>query len=326
MVLTRPQTDFPDPQPKNNAHNNSMKTKTQTMKKLKTLALAGVLTLIGVGATPAQNLILNGDFTANAAAFAAWPGGINYAGNPAAITDWGNPLDGQVGLNGMATGASDVFGPVNPAGQTYAFLQGGATAFVLDQGLPAAYTTNATYQFSFDVAARAGNSSVTFRAQIGDNSVVHVTTGNLIANPAEFTHYSYTFTSPAAFNGAPSVQLWNLTSGDNTINFANASLVLLWINNPTTTTLMSSANPSTYGGAVNLTATVTTTNGIPTGTVTFKDGVTTLGTGTLGSGSSNTATATLTLTNLAASSHGLTASYGAIPTSSGALRVRWRRW
>ena len=204
-----------------------MKTKTQTMKKLRTLAFASVLTLIGVGVAPAQNLILNGDFTANAAAFAAWPGVINYGGNPATITDWGNPLAGQIGLNGRATGASDVFGPVNPAGQTYAFMQGGATAFVLDQGLPAAYTTNATYQFSFDAAARAGNSSVTFQAQIADNSVVHVGTGNLIANPAEFTHYSYTFTSPATFDGAPSVQLWNLTGGDNTVAFANVSLVAL---------------------------------------------------------------------------------------------------
>ena len=256
-----------------------------------------------------QNLILNGNFTANAAAFTTYPGYALPSGT-VAITNWVNALGGLVGLNGPATGAAvgNPFSPTNAGLRTFAFIQGGST--VLTQGLPATYTTNATYQFSFDVAARAGNTNVTFRVQIGDNSVVHVGTGNLIANPAGFTHYIYTFTSPATFNGAPSVQLWNLTAGDNTVDFANVSLVLLWIKSPATTTLMSSANPSTYGGAVTLTATVTTTNGVPTGTVTFQDGVTTLGMGTLGSGSSNTLTATLTLTNLSASSHSLTASYG----------------
>ena len=53
----------------------------------------------------------------------------------------------------------------------------------------------------------------------------------------------------------------------------------------TTTTLTSSQNPSLSGGAVTFAALVTGTAGptgtTPTGTVTFKDGTTTLGTGTL---------------------------------------------
>jgi hypothetical protein len=44
-------------------------------------------------------------------------------------------------------------------------------------------------------------------------------------------------------------------------------------------TLTSSQNPSNFGQAVTFTATVTGTS--PTGTVTFKDGATVLGTGTL---------------------------------------------
>jgi hypothetical protein len=47
----------------------------------------------------------------------------------------------------------------------------------------------------------------------------------------------------------------------------------------TTTTLVSSLNPSGLGQAVTFTATVTGLS--PTGTVTFKDGATTLGTATL---------------------------------------------
>ena len=47
----------------------------------------------------------------------------------------------------------------------------------------------------------------------------------------------------------------------------------------TTTTLASSPNPSPYGGRVSITATVhSTTTGTPTGTVTFQEGATTLGT------------------------------------------------
>ena len=72
----------------------------------------------------------------------------------------------------------------------------------------------------------------------------------------------------------------------------------------------SSFNPSTYGNAITFTNTVTTSGGIPTGTVTFKEGTATLGTGTLGGGSGNQAVATLNLTNLTATTHSIAAVYG----------------
>src|SRR5207244_1706039 len=69
------------------------------------------------------------------------------------------------------------------------------------------------------------------------------------------------------------------------------------------TGLASSPNPSTFGQSVALTATVSPS--AATGTVTFKDGSTSLGTGTLSNG-----TATLTLSTLATGPHSLTAVYG----------------
>ena len=77
-----------------------------------------------------------------------------------------------------------------------------------------------------------------------------------------------------------------------------------------TTTVASSLNPSTYGQSVTFTATVTGTNASfsPTGTVTFMDGATTLGTGTLSG--SPTATTTLTTSALLAAAHSITAVYG----------------
>ncbi|MEI6194508.1 MAG: InlB B-repeat-containing protein, partial [Verrucomicrobiota bacterium] len=73
---------------------------------------------------------------------------------------------------------------------------------------------------------------------------------------------------------------------------------------PTTTTLTSSLNPSTYGNSVTFTATVN--QSAASGTVTFMDGATTLGTGTtLSSGVS-----TYTTSALIGGTHSITAVYG----------------
>jgi len=73
----------------------------------------------------------------------------------------------------------------------------------------------------------------------------------------------------------------------------------------TITTLTSSANPSTYDQSVTFTAMVTATSGSPTGLVTFKDGSSTLGTGTLSGGM-----ASVMVSNLAVATHSITAAYG----------------
>ncbi len=73
-----------------------------------------------------------------------------------------------------------------------------------------------------------------------------------------------------------------------------------------TTTLGIAPSSSTFGQSVTFTATVVATSGTATGTVTFKEGVATLGTGTLnGSG-----IATFSTSSLAVGSHSITASYG----------------
>jgi hypothetical protein len=77
----------------------------------------------------------------------------------------------------------------------------------------------------------------------------------------------------------------------------------------TSTQVTSSLNPSPYGQAVTFTATVTSNapgNGTPTGTVTFYDGTTVLGTGRLSGGMG---TFTTTATALEAGTHTITAHY-----------------
>jgi hypothetical protein len=84
---------------------------------------------------------------------------------------------------------------------------------------------------------------------------------------------------------------------------------------PTTTTLDSSANPSTYGQSVMFTATVAPTTGAatPTGSVTFKDGSTTLGSSALNA----SGVGTFSTSSLAGGSHSITAVYGGDATFSG---------
>lgn len=85
---------------------------------------------------------------------------------------------------------------------------------------------------------------------------------------------------------------------------------------PSTTMLSSSANPALAGQAVTFTANVTGA-GSPTGTVTFKDGATTLGTVTLAGG-----VASFTTSSLAAGNHTIVAIYSGdvtFNTSTGTL-------
>jgi hypothetical protein len=100
-------------------------------------------------------------------------------------------------------------------------------------------------------------------------------------------------------------------SGDANFGTSASPTLTQVVNQPgltaTTTTLVSSANPSNVGQPVTFTATVAPTSGAgtPTGTVTFTDGATSLGTGTLSGGQ-----ATFTTSSLSAGNHTITASYG----------------
>ncbi|HEX7829201.1 MAG TPA: M36 family metallopeptidase [Thermoanaerobaculia bacterium] len=77
---------------------------------------------------------------------------------------------------------------------------------------------------------------------------------------------------------------------------------------PTSTSVSASPNPASYGASVTLTATVTASSGTPTGSVTFYDGATNLGSIPL---SGNTAQ--LMTSSLAIGPHTITAQYGGAP-------------
>jgi hypothetical protein len=104
-------------------------------------------------------------------------------------------------------------------------------------------------------------------------------------------------------------------NGDGQPDFISGSTVLLSQPAPTitapvatTTTLASSASSAASGTSLTFTAAVAPASGaaVPTGTVTFMDGSTTLGAGTLNA----SGTATYTTSSLAVGSHSIVASYG----------------
>lgn len=87
---------------------------------------------------------------------------------------------------------------------------------------------------------------------------------------------------------------------------------------PTTTTLSSSNPNSNFGDTVIFTATVQGGMGSgPTGTVTFMDGSSTLGTGALVSGLSSSSTASYSTNALSIGTHSITAQYGGDANFSG---------
>ncbi len=90
--------------------------------------------------------------------------------------------------------------------------------------------------------------------------------------------------------------------GDSNYSASNSTAVSQVVNKAASTvTLASSLNPSTFGASVTLTATVTSG---ATGTVSFHDGATEIGTGTISNG-----VATLTIGSLSVGTHSITAQY-----------------
>jgi hypothetical protein len=104
---------------------------------------------------------------------------------------------------------------------------------------------------------------------------------------------------------APTAGVFQSSFGSGTSDGFVAKIILTAA---TKTTLTASPTSASIGSAVTFTAKVAETAGIaiPTGSVTFSNGATTLGSGTLNAGG----TATLTTSSLAVGIHSVTAAYG----------------
>jgi hypothetical protein len=152
---------------------------------------------------------------------------------------------------------------------------------------PVTFTVTVAPQFS-----GTPTGTVTFK-----NGTVALETATLVGGIASYTTTKLavgTESITAVYNGSSSFTTSTSEAVSQLVNQAT-----------TTTTLVSSLNPSTFGQSVTFTATVAPQfSGMPTGTVTFKNGTGTLGTVALSGG-----VAKYTTTKLAVGTESITAVY-----------------
>ena len=168
---------------------------------------------------------------------------------------------------------------------------------------PAATTPGGNILFNLTVAGSGGTPSGNFTILEGNTFLY---TGVLDSNGKA----SFSISSLPLGNHS----ITSAYAGDATFATSTSAAVSILIKNLTTTTTV--LNPSSFsptaGTPVIITANVSGTGGLPTGTVTFKEGSTVLGTGTL-DGSGN---ATFTISTLTVGTHAILATYAGDPTFS----------
>jgi parallel beta-helix repeat protein len=155
----------------------------------------------------------------------------------------------------------------------------------------------------FTVPASGTNASITTGFTIGSGSTCPLVTTATTTPPQLSTGASCT----EAISFAPlviGVDSGKMVVTDSAVSLAQTVLLNGTGTTPTTTVLHSSLNPAGVGVTVTFTAQVTSPAGTPTGSVTFTDGSTVLGTGTLTGG-----VAMFSTNSLVIGTHTITATY-----------------
>lgn len=233
-----------------------------------------------------------------------------YLGGSGDDASYGIAIDSSGSAYVMGTTTSANF-PTTPGVFEPSVNTGTGTVFVTKIGAALTTTTLST-----SVNPSVFGQQVSFTATLSPSTPSAVTpTGAVTFSDGTTTLGSATIsTGTAIFNtNSVTVGSHSITAaygGDS--NFApSTSTVLTQVVNQagTTTSLFASPNPSSFGQSVTLTAAVAVAapgSGTPTGTVTFLDGPTALGTTALNSAGN----ATLSTVTLSSGSHSLTAAYG----------------
>ncbi len=152
-------------------------------------------------------------------------------------------------------------------------------------------TYGSTVAFTATISPSTATGTVTFM-----DGALALGTGNLSGGTATLT--------TSSLGGGLHPSITAVYGGDTNFTGSTSSALSQTVDKASTTIgAISSASPSTYGSSVTFIAAVTPSTA--TGTVTFMDGTSTLGTGTLFGG-----TATYSTTALSVGSHSITAVYG----------------
>jgi hypothetical protein len=257
-------------------------------------------------------------------------------GNPTTLTATISILTGSGPLSGTVTffnaGTSIGTGPVS----------GGTANLNVSNLSVASHSLTATYNGNTDFTAspsppvmqvvNQGTTTSTLTSSIptttyGESTTFKATVAVATGAGTPTGHFTF-------FNGATVIGTVNLTglsaslplstlpvgsnsitavySGDTNFVTSTSLPVNQQVNQATPViTLASSLNPSNYGTTVTFTSTVSapTTLGVPSRTVTFYDGASIIGSGTLVQTGTNTSTATFALNSLSGGTHSITAEY-----------------
>jgi hypothetical protein len=165
-------------------------------------------------------------------------------------------------------------------------------------------------------ATAAPGASVTLSVKVaGTNGTptgtVTFKDGTTILSTTNLTSGAATYTTSALALGSHSLTV--SYTGDSIFGAATSSAQTLVVSLTTVTVALTAPSTAVVGASVTLSAAVSGTGGTPTGTITFKDGTTTLSTVTLASGAATYSTSTL-----AAGAHNITATYSGDSTFSAA--------
>jgi hypothetical protein len=198
------------------------------------------------------------------------------------------------------------------AGYTPASIGADGTIYALNYGhlIAIGNLFSTSTQLASSLNPSTYGTAVTFTATVTSPSgtptgTVEFLRGTALLGKATLASGAATFTTSPTQFGAGNLSITASYAGDST-HTASTSSVLQQVVTPapTSTTFSSQPNPSTTGQTVTLTATVAAAPGIPTGSVTFKNGTKLLGRVALSSG-----TATLNTVFNNAGTFNLTATY-----------------
>ncbi len=179
---------------------------------------------------------------------------------------------------------------------------------IQDNSATTVTTSSATTVFGQSVTFTATATASLPGAGIPTGTVDFYDGTTLLGSPTLDNTGTATFTTSALSTGTHNISVSYM--GDSGFFKSNSSTITQTVGQASSSVALVTSNASTtYGDPVTFTATVSAVTpgaGTPSGTVTFYDGTTSIGTGTL----NGTGTATLNISTLDASSHSITATYG----------------
>jgi Bacterial Ig-like domain (group 3) len=224
----------------------------------------------------------------------------------------GTPFGAPPGLSGGTTSAT--LSTLNTGQYTITATYSGDTNNV--SGVPGSVIENvgtglSSTGLSVSPTSAAPTQNVTLTATVtgstapNGGTVIFKDGGTQIGSPQSLASGSANIATQ--FTSAATHNLTATYSGDsNDGTSTSATIAFPVAQPPTTTALSATSSAAALGSPVTFTAAVSGSADLPTGTVTFKDGGTSIGTPSL----DGHARASLTITTLAAGSHMITANYG----------------